>query len=241
MATAEERAEVLAFYEGLRLTDVCDGMDAVGLQDLGLLDKEIRPLWRDIEAFGHRICGLAHTVRFVPTGRRAPTFATGAEHEAWKNEWYEQLAEGPKIGEIRDGDVIVIDAAGVAECGFIGSNNSLSWIIAGARGAVTNGGARDTDEIIKQRVPVYSRGVSRGVRPGRLEVESTNKPVTVGGVFIRPGDVIVADGDGVIAVPWEKAVAVAEIAIAVQEADKASRRRRYEKLKLQGDFTVEPR
>lgn len=241
MASQKERKRVLALYEGLRVTDVCDGMDAVGLQDVGTMDKQIRPLWRDTENFAHRIFGFAHTVRFVPTNRRAPVFATIEEHVQWVDHWYSNLANGPINDEIKPGDVIVIDAQGVPDCGFIGSNNSLSWLAAGARGAVTNGGARDTDELIKQKVPVYSQGVSRGIRPGRLELESTNRTVSCGGVLVRPGDVVVADGDGVIVVPSEKAVAVAEYATGVQEQDKESRRRHYQKLGLPADFTVEPR
>jgi len=241
MSTPDERDEALSRYEGLRLTDVCDALDAVGLQDVRLMDREIRPLWRDTEQFAHRIYGLAHTVRFVPTGRRAPSFESVEEHLAWKGRWYRELARGPIGEEIRKGDVIVIDAAGVGDCGFIGSNNALSWIAAGARGAVTNGGARDTDELIKQRVPVYSRGVSRGIRPGRLELDSTGEPVTVGGVLVRPGDVVVADGDGVIVVPGELAGRVAEIAAQIQEGDKAGRRKLYDRLGRVDDFTVLPR
>ena len=240
MATQQERDEVLKLFAGLRVTDVCDGMDAVGLQDVGLMDKRIMPLWRDAERFAHRIYGFAHTVRFVPTNKRAPTFATVEEHARWKSDWYSQLANAPRADELRDGDVLVIDAAGVPDCGFIGSSNSLSWMIAGVRGAVTNGGARDTDEIMRQHFPVYAPGVSRGIRPGRLELESTNKPVTVGGVFVRPGDVVVADGDGVIVVPWEKAREVAEFAAAVQARDAAGRRERFPKVGLEPDFTVEP-
>jgi len=237
----KHRTQVLEAFAGLRLTDVCDGMDAVGLQDVGLMDKQIRPLWRDTDGFAHRIAGFAHTVRFVPTGRRAPVFASPQEHAEWKGKWYSELARGPLREEIRPGDVIVIDAAGVPDCGFIGSNNSLGWLAAGAAGAVTNGGARDTDELIKQRVPVYSMGISRGIRPGRLELESTGKAVTVGGVFVRPGDVVVADGDGVIVVPIDKALQAAEIARAMQEDDKAGRRKHYETLDLPEDFTVQPR
>ena len=240
MATQEERDEVLAPFAGLRVTDVCDGMDAMSLQDVGLVDREIRPLWRDTDEFKHRVCGIAHTMRFVPTNKRAPAFESPEEFNRWKGEWYGNLAQGPLSKELRDGDVIVIDAAGVRDCGFIGSHNSLQWMAAGVRGAVTNGGARDTDEIIKQGFPVYCPGVSRGIRPGRLELESTMKPVTVGGVFVRPGDVVVADGDGVIVVPWEKARAVAEFAAAVQAGDSAGRRKLYEKIGLPLDFTVEP-
>ena len=217
MVNEAEREKILTLYGGLRVTDVCDAMDAVGLQDVGQMDREVHPLWRDMERFAHRICGFAHTVRFVPTGRRAPVFDTVEAHIKWKGEWYSQLARGPELEEIKPADVIVIDAAGVRDCGFIGSNNALTWLAAGARGAVTNGGARDTDELIKQQMPVYSRGVSRGIRPGRLELESTNRPITCGGVFVRPGDLILADGDGVIVVPVEKAEAVAQIAIQIQD------------------------
>lgn len=62
-------------------------------------------------------------------------------------------------------------------------------------GIVSNGGIRDTDEIIKQHIPVYldmmQRG--RGIRPGRNEIESVNKPVSIGGVLVNPGDVVVGD------------------------------------------------
>jgi len=240
VATQEERQEMLDLFAGCRVTDVCDGMDSVGLQDVGLVDKQIRPLWRDVDQFRHRFVGFAHTIRFVPTNKRGPLFTSAEEFNTWKGQWYGNYAQGPLSKEIREGDVIVIDAAVVPDCGFIGSHNSLQWMAAGVVGAVTNGGARDTDEIIKQGFPVYSAGVSRGIRPGRLELESTNKPVTVGGVFVRPGDVVVADGDGAIVVPWEKAKAVGEYARSVQAGDSKGRRELYEKLGLPIDFTLEP-
>ena len=52
------RKEILELYRDLRLTDVLDGMDLIGLQDIGLMNKDIRPLWRDVENFSHRIVGL---------------------------------------------------------------------------------------------------------------------------------------------------------------------------------------
>ena len=57
-------------------------------------------------------------------------------------------------------------------------------------GVVTSGGARDTDELIKEKIPLYFRGPGRGIRPGRNEVESVNRPVTVGGVLVRPGELV---------------------------------------------------
>ena len=241
MAETDNRRADAKLFEGLRLTDICDAMDAVGLQDMGLVDRRIRPLWRDTESFSHRIYGVAHTVRFIPTPRRTPSFSSLEEFKRWKGQWYRELAQGPIESEIRPGDVIVIDAQGIRECGFIGSCNSLQWMAKGAVGMVTNGGARDTDELIMQKVPVYCRQISRGVRPGRLELESTGKPVTVGGVLVTPGDVVVADGDGVIVVPQDKAELVAQIATEEQEKDKKGRRWFYNELGRDEDWTVKAR
>ena len=69
--TREEDEGILAAFEGLRVADVSDGMDVVGLQDVGLVDPGIQTLWRDVDDLSHRICGLAVTVRYVPTNRRA--------------------------------------------------------------------------------------------------------------------------------------------------------------------------
>lgn len=236
----QERQALVDLYRGLRVTDVCDGMDRCGLQDVGLLDWEIRPLWRDTDTFSHRIYGFARTVRFVPTMRRMPT-GTPEEIDQQVGHWYRTYARGPINTEIRKNDVIVIDAQGIPDTGFIGSSNAQGWINAGANGVVTNGGARDTDELIKQRVPVYSKKISRGIRPGRLELDGLNAPVTVGGVYIRPGDLIVADGDGAICVPIERARDVATWAWKVANGDKLSRRRHYEAAGMTLDDTVQPR
>jgi regulator of RNase E activity RraA len=134
----------------------------------------------------------------------------------------------------------MIDGQGDGDTGTIGSNNILSWKLRGAVGVITTGGARDTDEIIKQKVPLYFKGPGRGIRPGRNEVESVQRPITVGGVLVRPGDVIVADGDGVICVPREQAARVANAARKILDSDKAGRRKLYEKLGMPPDKTVQP-
>ncbi|MCK4747898.1 MAG: hypothetical protein KAT15_12700, partial [Bacteroidales bacterium] len=66
----DARQEILDLYKDLRLTDVLDGMDLIGLQDIGLMDNDIRPLWRDVDDFSHRIVGFSVTVRYVPTDVR---------------------------------------------------------------------------------------------------------------------------------------------------------------------------
>ena len=103
---------------------------------------------------------------------------------------------------------------------------------------VTNGGARDTDELIKQRCPVYSRYISRRFNPGRLEYAGHGMPVNCGGVLVRPGDMVVADGDGVIVVPVEKALQVAEIARGILDGDKRGRRHLYDQAGIPPDDTV---
>ena len=108
-------------------------------------------------------------------------------------------------------------------------------------GIVTTGSLRDSDEVIKQKIPVYmdpnQRG--RGIRPGRNEIESVQKTVQVGGVQINPGDVVVADGDGVIVVPRKYARRVAEAAQIILDNDKGGRRALYKQLGMPLDFTVE--
>jgi 4-hydroxy-4-methyl-2-oxoglutarate aldolase len=239
----EARQEILALYKDLRLTDVCDGMDLIGLQDIGLMDNHIRPLWRDVEGFTHRFVGFAVTVRHVPTDVRVGqnSFPTLEGFQKFKSEQYGRAPDA-WLKAARPGDVAVIDAGGIKETGFIGSNNSLGWAEKGIVGVVTNAGARDTDEIIKtRRIPVYCENAysTRGVRPGRLIAESYNFPINCGGVLVFPGDVIVADGDGVIVVPRQHALTVGRLARDINRGDEKSRGQRFQKLGLPLDKTVD--
>lgn len=238
-STPEDDARILKLYQGLRVADVSDGMDMAGLQDVGLMSPEIRPLWRDTEDFTHRIAGVAVTVRYVPTNRRASKM-TPEEFRQWEAAWYREISPEPFVNLLRPGTVLVIDGGEDGDTGTIGSNNILAWKLRGMVGVVTSGGARDTDEIIKQKVPLYYRRPGRGIRPGRNEIESVNRPIMCGGVLVRPGDVVVADGDGVIVVPREHAEEVARAARQILESDKAGRRKLYDKLGLPPDRTVLP-
>jgi regulator of RNase E activity RraA len=103
---------------------------------------------------------------------------------------------------------------------------------------VTSATARDTDEVITEKIPQYFRRVEHGIRPGRNEIESVNRPIAVGGVLMKPGDVIVADGDGVLVVPRAKALMIAEYARRILELDKAAWRDLYKQLGLPDDPSV---
>jgi len=241
----DARKEILDLYKDLRLTDVLDGMDLIGLQDIGLMHNDIRPLWRDVDEFSHRVAGFAVTVRYVPTDLRVGqnSFDNTEDAKKWKSEQYGRAPDGGWIESGKPGDVVVMDVNGIKDCGNIGSNNSLGWANKGFVGAISNGGARDTDEIIKtKRIPVYCRDAysTRGIRPGRLILESYNFPVNCGGVLVFPGDLIIADGDGVIVVPRQHALEVGKLARRVMTGDQKSRARRFDDLGMPLDETVAP-
>ena len=206
--TQQDNTRILEMYKWLRVADVSDGMDVVGLQDVGLVDPEVRALWKDTENFTHRTVGIAVTARYVPTNRREPRM-----DDKTIGHWYSTVTSEAFMKVLHPGAMLVIDAMGDGESRSIGSSNILAWKKLGMVGLVTGGGLADTDEIIHHKVPVWFRRLARGIRPGRNELESVNRPVTVGGVLVRPGDVVVADGDGVVVVPRERAEEVAKAAL----------------------------
>jgi regulator of RNase E activity RraA len=237
--TEAQDKELLELFAGLRVADVTDGVDAVGLPGVGLMDPAIHPLWKDATDFTHRFVGIAVTARYVPTQRAWAGRLPAEEYDAWAGKWYNELSPEPFMELVRPGTALVLDDALAADVGSIGSNNILAWKLAGMVGVVTNATARDTDEIITEGVPLYFRHPGRGIRPGRNEIESVNRPIVCGGVLVMPGDVIVADGDGVLVVPRAVAAEVARYSRRIMEGDKAGRRGLYEKLGLPSDPSVE--
>jgi regulator of RNase E activity RraA len=92
--------------------------------------------------------------------------------------------------------------------------------------------------VIKQQLPVYSSYIGRGIKPARITTDQINVPVNIGGALVRPGDFIVADGDGVVVVPIEKVDEVAKIAWEIANHDKEKRREQYEAAGRELDWTV---
>jgi len=237
--TAEQDQKLLVLFDGLRVADVSDGMDAVGLHNTGLMDPAIHPLWKDSKTYNHRFVGIAVTARYVPTNRPRAGKMSTEDFDEWVGNWYWKLSPEPFDVLLRPGSALVFDDANSVDVGSIGSYNILAWKKRGMVGVVTNATARDTDEIETERVPLYFRGVGRGIRPGRNEVESVNRPVVCGGVLVIPGDVVVADGDGVVVVPRAQAEEVARYARTILDNDKAGRRDLYRELGLPDDPSVE--
>jgi 4-hydroxy-4-methyl-2-oxoglutarate aldolase len=234
----EDDKKLLALFEGIRVADATDGMDAVGLPNVGLMDPEVRPLWKDTKNYRHRFVGIAVTARYVPTQRAQAGRRPTKEYDDWAGDWYDKLSPEPFEAVLRKGSALVIDDAERADVGSIGSFNIMSWKLHGAVGVVTDATARDTDEIETEGVPLYFRRPGRGIRPGRNEIESVNRPIVCGGVLVVPGDVVLADGDGVLVIPRGQAADVARYARTIIEGDKEGRRELYKKLGLPPDPSI---
>ncbi len=233
----EEDAQILKLYEGLRVADVSDGMDMVGLPGVGLVDPAIHADWVDHENLSHQFRGIAVTARYVPT-QRPDRPAAGEDFSQWEGNFYTRYSSEAFTQLIKPGTVVVIDDVEEKDIGSIGSFNILAWHKLGAVGVVTDASARDTDEIAIEKVPLYLRHKGRGIRPGRNELESVNRAVVIGGVLVCPGDVVVGDGDGVIVVPRAVAEPVAKFAREILNKDKAGRKNLYENIGKPLDRTL---
>jgi 4-hydroxy-4-methyl-2-oxoglutarate aldolase len=225
-----ERKELLDLYQNMRVADVRDGMDWSMMHANGSMWPEIRPLYRT------HAYGIARTARYLPFQGAIPQM-TPDQYTEWVGWYYNTVCTYPWVDEIQPGDFVVIDQSGV-NAGLMGSNNGLACKKNGAHGIVTNGGVRDTDELILQQVPFWSKMISHGMVQGRLQFDAKDVPVNVGGVLVSPGDIIVADGDGVIVVPQARAREVAKYANREFTNDKASRRKMYEELGMELDDSV---
>jgi 3-hexulose-6-phosphate synthase/6-phospho-3-hexuloisomerase len=121
------------------------------------------------------------------------------------------------IDSAKEGDIIVVDA-GSGTTAVWGELASHSAIVKKVAGIVIDGAARDIEDIRKAGFPVFSRHISSnaGEPKGFGEI---NVPIRCGGMIVRPGDYVIGDSDGVMIVPKEKAVEIANRAVDVLERE----------------------
>lgn len=118
----------------------------------------------------------------------------------------------------RPGDVLVVDAGGDLTNAVLGGIMSAGAAMLGLAGVVVDGAIRDVAEIRERAFPVYARGVNhRG--PYKNGPGEINVPVSVGGMIVQPGDIIVGDEDGLLAIPASEAAAVIDKALAQQKKE----------------------
>lgn len=165
------------------------------LERLDIVDGDIAPIWQ-----GARLVGSALPVLTVAGDNQAVIDA---------------------LDHIQAGDVLVINAGGYSGRAILGDNLAQRFDLFGATGAIVDGYVRDRDIIADLGFPVFARGLTPAGPfkngPGRIGV-----PVAIGGVVISPGDIVVADSDGIIAIPQHRARAAltAADAIVALEAEK---------------------
>jgi len=106
------------------------------------------------------------------------------------------------------GSVYVLVLEDGLDFGAVGGLMATTMKVPGLAGAVVDASIRDLPQIQRIQFPVYSRGVSPGTTVGHYRCAGVNIPVTCAGVTVRPNDIITADEDGVVVVPFEKAAEV---------------------------------
>ncbi|HLZ73157.1 MAG TPA: RraA family protein [Dehalococcoidia bacterium] len=119
------------------------------------------------------------------------------------------------------GDVIVIDHQGRDDAAGWGGILSTAAQIRGVAGTIVDGACRDVDEARERGFPVFARGAVPLTARGRAVEQAFNEPVTIGGASVQPGDLVIADGSGVVFVSAKRAGEVLETAegIAAREAE----------------------
>jgi len=174
---------------------------------------------------GKRVVGAAHTLQFMP--RREDIVATIAEAAGLPQEFAESRSALWGALEASDtGDVLVVSANGDPHTGCLGEMLLFYLQAQGGIGAVVDGSIRDTPRLGNLELGLWASGVTPNfASQGALYPWAYEVPIACGGVLVLPGDIIIADDDGAVAIPARLAKFVAEHAQHHEEWEEFSRAR----------------
>ena len=206
---ARPSPEVIAGF--LSVTDLCstvsDALDELGVGG-AVPASELSP----VLASG-RVVGPAITVRYEPVGG-----SVGARYE--RNE-KALLADRDLYGVGQSGDVAVFDSGGLAGVSVMGGLSATWAKRVGIAGCIVDGGVRDVSTMRALEQPVWSRGRTPITGRHRVEAVEINGTVSIGGVQVRPGDLITADETGVCVIPQAHIQAVLDRCLSGEAAESA--------------------
>ncbi len=168
-----------------------------------LLKKGLRNVWlRGPMPLGAaaRVMGPAFTLRFVPAREDLATPAS----------WSSPTSTRAAIEDMPTGAIAVVDAGGCTDAGIAGDILSARMRHRGVAALVTDGVVRDKYGVLGTGLPVWCAGVAAPPSVAGLTFAGWQEPIGCGGVAVMPGDIIVADGDGVVCIPRSLVEEVAE-------------------------------
>jgi 4-hydroxy-4-methyl-2-oxoglutarate aldolase len=188
-ATADD-ADVLALSK-LFVSVVADVLDRMGLMNQAM-NHRIRPVFRS-----RPIVARASTMQAIPM------------LEILENPYEHELAA---VDSITPGSAVIVATGPALEVAVWGELLATRAMRRGAVGAIVDGGVRDVAALERLEFPTFSASVSPNDSRGRLHVISYQEPIVCAGVAVRSGDIVMADADGAVIVPFEVAAEVAEAA-----------------------------
>ncbi len=189
-ATAEPAlgsAEILAELRKASTGNVSDAVDEATGQR-GFMYHDMKPAFRS--KLTRKVVGRAATALLRPVLKN--------DGRTYENAALQVLDEAPA------GSVLVYVLENGLDIAGLGNLMATTAKVRGLAGVVIDGGVRDVDEVEDIGLPVWSRSITPATSVGRYVSASKQQPVSCGGVLVRPGDYIVADWTGVVAVPQDK-------------------------------------
>ncbi|TWR86271.1 RraA family protein [Pseudomonas saxonica] len=188
----EDKA-LVALFEGLDTPAVSDALDTLGLPGQCL---NIMPLANYTQV----IIGPAFTVQYVSASSPPGTV-------------------GDFLDEVAPGDVVLIANDGRTDCTVWGDIMTQFALAQGIAGSVIDGVCRDVSKALGEGYPLFTRGRFMRTGKDRVEVVAVNQPVSIGSARACPRDIVVADANGVVVVPRERAREVAQRARRIEQVE----------------------